>query len=293
MKELVVVSGKGGTGKTSIVASLAALAQKKVIADCDVDAADLHLILSPEIRRDEEFKGGKIAEINLEICTQCGKCIDLCRFDAIPDSYEVDTISCEGCGVCAYFCPFEAINMSEKVAGKWFVSDTRFGPLVHAKLGIAEDNSGKLVSRVKEIARSIAKERGYELIIIDGSPGIGCPVIASLSGAGLALIVSEPTVSGIHDMKRVVELANHFRIKSMVCINKSDLNPDNVKEIEKYCDENRVDVIARIPYDVDFTRAQIEAKSIVEYSDGASSTIVKKMWEAILSELQNQGVEYV
>jgi MinD superfamily P-loop ATPase len=285
MKELVVISGKGGTGKTSIVASIASLARDKVLADCDVDAADLHLILDPEIKSEQDFYGGKIAVLDKDACTECGKCIELCRFGAISDIYEVDLLSCEGCGVCAYFCPSKAIEMVEKIAGKWFVSDTRYGPLVHAKLGIAEDNSGKLVSRVKEIAREIAAESGYELIVIDGSPGIGCPVIASIAGASLILIVSEPTVSGIHDMKRVIDLSKHFRIKSMVCINKYDLNLDNVKEIERYCAENDVTIVAHVPYDLDFTRAQIEAKSITEYSDGDSSREIRMMWEKISDEL--------
>jgi MinD superfamily P-loop ATPase len=285
MKELVVISGKGGTGKTSIVASIASLARDKVLADCDVDAADLHLILNPEIKDEQDFYGGKIAVLDKDACTECGKCIELCRFGAISDIYEVDLLSCEGCGVCAYFCPSQAIEMVEKIAGKWFVSDTRYGPLVHAKLGIAEDNSGKLVSRVKEIAKEIAAENGYELIVIDGSPGIGCPVIASIAGASLILIVSEPTVSGIHDMKRVIDLSKHFRIKSMVCINKYDLNLDNVKEIERYCAENDVTIVAHIPYDLDFTRAQIDAKSITEYSDGDSSREIRMMWEKISDEL--------
>ncbi len=285
MKELVVISGKGGTGKTSIVASIAALARDKVLADCDVDAADLHLILNPEIKDGQDFYGGKIAVLDKDACTECGKCIELCRFGAISDTYEIDLLSCEGCGVCAYFCPSQAIEMVEKIAGEWFVSDTRYGPLVHAKLGIAEDNSGKLVSRVKEIAREIAVENGYELIVIDGSPGIGCPVIASIAGASLILIVSEPTVSGIHDMKRVIDLSKHFRIKSMICINKYDLNLDNVKEIERYCAENDVTIVARVPYDLDFTKAQIEAKSIIEYSDGDSSREIRSMWEKISDEL--------
>ncbi len=285
MKELVVISGKGGTGKTSIVASIASLAEDKVMADCDVDAADLHLILNPEIKMEQRFYSGKIAVLNRDACTECGRCIELCRFAAISDDYEIDPLSCGNCGVCAYFCPSDAIEMVEKLAGSWFVSDTRYGPLVHARLGIAEDNSGKLVSQVKEISREVARERGYELIVIDGAPGIGCPVIASIAGAHLTLIVCEPTVSGIHDMKRVFDLSGHFQIKSMVCINKCDLNPDKVREIEGYCAEHDVTVVARIPYDINFTRAQIEAKSITEYSDGDSSREIRRMWEEIANEL--------
>ena len=285
MKELVVISGKGGTGKTSIVASIAQLAEEKVMADCDVDAADLHLILDPEIRMKQHFYSGRIAVLDRDVCTECGKCLELCRFAAIAGNYEIDHLSCGGCGVCAYFCPSDAIEMVEKMAGNWFVSETRYGPLVHARLGIAEDNSGKLVSEVKQISREVAKDRGYELIVIDGAPGIGCPVIASLAGAQLTLIVCEPTVSGIHDMKRVVDLANHFQIRSMVCINKYDLNRDSVREIERYCAEHDIAVVARIPYDINFTRAQIEAKSITEYSDGESSREIRRMWGRIANEL--------
>lgn len=285
MKELVVISGKGGTGKTSIVASIASLAEEKVMADCDVDAADLHLILDPEIRMEQHFYSGKIAVLNRDVCTECGRCIELCRFGAITENYEIDPLSCGNCGVCAYFCPSDAIEMVAKLAGNWYVSDTRYGPLVHARLGIAEDNSGKLVSEVKEISREVAGDRGYELIVIDGAPGIGCPVIASMAGAHMALIVCEPTVSGIHDMKRVVDLADHFRIKSMVCINKCDLNRDSVREIERYCAEHDVTIVARIPYDIDFTRAQIEAKSITEYSDGESSREIRRMWGRIANDL--------
>lgn len=281
MKELVVLSGKGGTGKTSVVASFAYLAQNTILADCDVDAADLHLILSPEINHEEDFYGGETAHIDKDLCTECGKCIEVCRFDAIPDSYDIDRFSCENCGICAHFCPEKAIEMNENISGKFFISDTRNGPLVHARLGIAEGNSGKLVSRVKDQARRIAKENKYETLIVDGPPGIGCPVIASLSGASLVLIVCEPTVSGIHDMKRVVEVIEHFRIKTLVCINKYDLNHEKVREIKDYCMIKGIDIIATIPYDKNFTIAQIAGKSIVEFTDNSASQLIKKMWEDI------------
>ncbi len=288
MKELVIISGKGGTGKTSIAASLAALAKDKVIVDCDVDAADMHLILQPEIKEEEEFEGGKEALIDPERCTGCGRCEELCRFEAISvcdNKYEINPLKCEGCGVCAYFCPVEAIEMKRKIAGKWFVSDTDHGPLVHAALGIAEDNSGKLVSKVRKKARDKAKEMGCEVVIIDGSPGIGCPVIASITGAKLVLIVTEPTVSGLHDLKRVVELINHFNIKGMVCANKYDLNINMVNKIEVFCKENDIEVAAKIPYDTDFTKGQLEAKSIIKYSDGVASQNIRAMWERINNEL--------
>ncbi len=285
MKELIVLSGKGGTGKTSIVASLASLSGKKVMVDCDVDASDLHLILKPEIKKSEKFTGGLVPELIKEKCTDCKKCIEYCRFNAISDDIDFSMIECEGCGLCSYFCPEEAIQLKDKVSGEWYISDTRYGPMVHAKLGIAESNSGKLVTQVRKAAKAIAQEKGCDLIIGDGSPGIGCPVIASITGATMLLIVVEPSVSGIHDMKRVHELANHFKLKSMLCINKYDLSNNNTKEIENYCEKSGVEIGAKIPYDIDFTKAQIAEKSIVEYSDGTASNEIKKMWDRIINNL--------
>ncbi len=281
MKELVVISGKGGTGKTSIVAALAFLAQNKVMADCDVDASDLHLVLSPKIIKEEDFPGNKIAVVDKDRCIRCGDCAAQCKFDAISINIEIDPISCEGCGVCTYFCPEDAITLEEKKSGTWFISETDYGPMVHARLGIAEDNSGKLVTLVRKEAMKVAKEKGYELIITDGSPGIGCPVISSITGASLVLVVTEPSVPGVHDMKRVVELAQNFKIKTALCINKYDLNDENTEEIESFCKSNNIDVVARIPYDVDFTKAQVAVKSIVEYSDGTASREIKNMWEKL------------
>ncbi|MBN2041470.1 MAG: 4Fe-4S binding protein [Spirochaetes bacterium] len=281
MKELVVISGKGGTGKTSIVGALSAIAENKAMADCDVDASDLHLILSPTIRKNEQFTSGFIAEINKNECSACGKCIDLCRFNAITDDFVVDRFSCEGCGVCAYFCPKEAITLNENIAGEWFISDTRYGPMVHARLGFAQGNSGKLVSLVRKEANEIAKNNNLDLIITDGSPGIGCPVIASLTGASLILVVTEPSVSGIHDMKRIAELTNHFKIKTLVCINKYDLSNENAQQIEDYCKKNNIEVVAKIPYDTDFVKAQIEGETILQYSDGEASKEIRNMWGKI------------
>ncbi|PKL37466.1 MAG: (4Fe-4S)-binding protein [Spirochaetae bacterium HGW-Spirochaetae-1] len=286
MKELVVISGKGGTGKTSITASLSSLAENKVVADCDVDAADMHLILKPRVQFEEEFEGGRMAVIDPAACTSCGECTRLCRFDAIKVTdgvYSVKKLSCEGCNVCAHFCPVGAIEMKDKIAGKWFISDTRHGPFVHAAMNIAEENSGKLVTKVRQEAKKIAVEKGLDFIITDGSPGIGCPVIASITGADQVLIVTEPTVSGYHDMRRTVELISHFRIPGMVCINKYDLNMDVVAEIEEFCKTNGIEVIARVPYDRDFTRAMLNAQSIIEYSGGTTSAIIRAMWEKILS----------
>lgn len=243
MKEMVIISGKGGTGKTSIVASFAALADKCVVADADVDAADLHLVLEPTIVHREDFSGGSRARITSEQCTACGKCEEVCRFDAISydgpgngkvdKTYRIDPIACEGCGVCAYFCAEKAIEFGPVVNGQLFVSETRCGPMVHAKLGIAEENSGKLVTAVRKEARQLAEKQERELIIVDGPPGIGCPVIASLTGASLAFIVTEPTLSGEHDLHRVLELTRHFGIPAAVCVNKWDLNPSMAEQIER------------------------------------------------------------
>ena len=218
MKEIVILSGKGGTGKTTIVGSFAALAERKVLADCDVDAADLYLLLSPSRKQKSEFWSGQVAVINEEKCTQCDLCQELCRFDAIID-FKIDPVSCEGCGFCSHICPVEAITMRENMAGHWFISETKYGPLVHARLGIAQENSGKLVAVVRQQAKKIAENEGADLIISDGPPGIGCPVISSLSGVSLALLVTEPTLSGMHDLERVLGVCHHFGIPALVCIN--------------------------------------------------------------------------
>jgi MinD superfamily P-loop ATPase len=279
IRELVIISGKGGTGKTSVAAALACLAENKVIADCDVDAADMHLVLGPDIRQSTEFEGGLKAFIDNNACTSCGVCLDYCRFDAIRDGFIVDPIACEGCGVCAPFCPARAIEMKPHISGKWFISDTRHGPLVHARLGIAEGNSGKLVTLIKKKAREIAAEKGFELVIVDGSPGTGCPVIATMSGAAVALIVTEPTVSGIHDLRRIYELARHFNIQTAVCVNKADINPANVAAIKAFCSDNGIPIAGEIPYDADVTRAQIAGKSVVEHSNGPAAAGIRMLWK--------------
>lgn len=281
IRELVILSGKGGTGKTSVAASFACLAHNKVIADCDVDAADLHLVLGTTVVDSGDFQGGRKAFTDMRLCTGCGECVPYCRFDAIGKSFAVDELSCEGCGVCSHFCPAGAIRMREHVSGQWFVSDSRHGPLVHARLGIAEGNSGKLVTIIKRAAREIAERRGLDLILVDGSPGIGCPVIATISGSSFVLIVTEPTVSGIHDLKRVWELSRHFRVRCAVCVNKADINSGNVREIEKFCAAQGIEVLARIPYDEDVTRAQVAARCAVEFSNGPAALAIRKLWDAI------------
>jgi MinD superfamily P-loop ATPase len=285
MKEVVILSGKGGTGKTSIVGSFAAIAENKVLADCDVDAADLHLLLSPSIKEENEFWSGQVAIIKEEECIQCGLCQDVCRFDAIDD-FKVDPISCEGCGFCVHVCPVEAITMKESLSGHWFISDTKYGHLVHARLGIAQENSGKLVALVRQHAKEIAERDGLDYIISDGPPGIGCPVISSLSGANLALLVTEPTLSGIHDLERVLSVCYHFGITALVCINKYDLNEDNTRQIENYCLNKGVEVAARIPFDNVVTEALVEGLPIVEYSQGKVTQEIESLWQRISLELQ-------
>lgn len=284
LKEIVVISGKGGTGKTSIVAALANLLDNKVLADCDVDAADLHLVLNPVVQEEHEFWCGKTAVIGPDICTSCDKCRELCRFDAISPDYVVDGISCEGCGVCAYFCPSEAISLKDNLSGYWSVSKTEYGPLVHARLKIAEENSGLLVSLVKNKAREIAAAENKDFILIDGSPGIGCPVIASISGSDLILVVTEPTLSGLHDLNRVLALAQHFDIPTAVSINKSDINQEMTEEIIKNCQEKGIPVIGVIPYDSAITKAQIQGKSIIEFaSDSPTAKIIRTMKDKLIN----------
>jgi len=300
-KELVVISGKGGTGKTSMVASFAALAEKVVLADCDVDAADLHLVLEPKIVRRESFSGGKRTRSKAGHCTACGKCEELCRFDAIyfdgpgngkvDKTFRIDPIACEGCGVCVWFCAENAIEFAPAVNGEWYVSETRHGPMVHAKLGIAEENSGKLVSTVRKEAEAIAQQRGLHLVLIDGSPGIGCPVIASITGADLVLIVTEPTLSGLHDLGRVADVARHFGIPGMVCVNKWDINPEVASEIERQAQDRGLAVAGRVRYDRAVTEAQIRKLSVVEYQHNGCAEDIRNVWARVEDELSAKGNE--
>ncbi|MCD6319723.1 MAG: P-loop NTPase [Candidatus Desulfofervidaceae bacterium] len=286
MKELVIISGKGGTGKTTITASFAALAEDKVLADTDVDAPDLHLILSPDVKHEESFKGGHYAVINQEECIACGECRKLCRFEAISEDYKINPIDCEGCGVCVHFCPVEAIDFPQRVCGKWFISETRFGPMVHAQLDIAQENSGLLATLVRQQAKNLAEDKGLDLIIVDGPPGIGCPVIATVTGASAVMIVTEPSPSGLHDLERVWQLAfKHFGIPCMTCINKFDLNLEMAERIEKFCQQNNIALMGKVPFDPKVTEAVVNGKAIVEY-DTSTANIVAQMWEKVYTYLQ-------
>jgi len=286
MKELIVISGKGGTGKTSLLAAFTSLAENAVFCDADVDASDLHLIMNPVIRETHDFQSGNEPVILEEKCSQCGLCRDLCRWQAISTEFKVDPIACEGCGVCVYFCPEKAIDFPEKTCGQWFISDTRFGPMVHARLGLAEENSGKLVSLVRRQAQKVAEEKQAALILTDGPPGIGCPVIASIGGAAGLLIVTEPTVSGKHDMTRVADLAAHFEVPAMVCVNKFDINPEATREIERFSKDRRIPIVGRIPFDPLFIKSMIQGQTLFEY-DGASRTgrVVAQIWEKVRQNL--------
>jgi len=291
MKEIVVISGKGGTGKTSITASFAYLArQNAVIADCDVDAADLHLILKPTIKRKEDFYSSFEAKINQDNCISCGKCFDVCRFDAISvidKKYEVIPLSCEGCGYCAKVCPTQAIDMNQKLDGEWYISESRYKtPLVHAKLGIGTENSGKLVALVKNVARQLADNANKKIILVDGSPGIGCPVISSISGANYVVFVTEPSVSGIHDLKRVYELVYKFHISAGLIINKADLNLEKTTELINFAEKENITFLGQIPYNEIFTEAMINGLSIVEYANNNVSSSIKNIWNNILTITQ-------
>jgi MinD superfamily P-loop ATPase len=287
MKEIVVISGKGGTGKTTITAALASLVKSKIMADCDVDAADLHLILNPDIKQQNDFFSGKTAYVRQEDCTECGKCVEVCQFNAISKEFVVDPVSCEGCGVCVAFCPVDAIDFNENLSGQWFISNTRFGTLVHAKLGIAEENSGKLVTLVRKQAKQLAEKENAEYIIVDGAPGVGCPVISSIGGAAAVLVVTEPTLSGLHDMERVVRLAaEHFVIPTSVCINKADLNLEIAEKIIHFCSQNGVLFAGSVPYDEATTKAMVEGKNVFEFKKGPAAVAIRDVWTKIRDSVQ-------
>jgi len=280
MKEVVVLSGKGGTGKTTIVASFAALARNKVLADCDVDAANLHLVLQPTTKENTEFWSGRTAVIDKRRCTRCGVCEVVCRYEAIKN-FKVDPIACEGCGFCFQVCPEDTITMKENLSGRWFISDTRYGPMVHARLGIAQENSGRLVTVVRQNAKLIGQKQGIDHIISDGPTGIGCPVISALSGANLVLLVTEPTLSGMHDLDRIIGVCHHFGIPALVCINKYDLNEENTHQIESYCSDRGIEVVSRITFDNVVIEALVQGIPVVEYSENKVAKEIGELWQSI------------
>jgi MinD superfamily P-loop ATPase len=297
-KELVVISGKGGTGKTSFVASFCALEKKIAISDCDVDAADLHLVLKPEVLDRGSFSGGELACIDPDMCTGCGACMEACRFDAVKKInrnnaivYQIDEISCEGCGVCGLACTFDAVIFKTAVNGEWFISRTTYGPMSHAKLGIAEENSGKLVSLIRNKKNELASAHNLYTSIIDGSPGTGCPVIASITGTDYALVITEPTVSGVHDLKRILDVIRFFNIKSGVIVNKYDLNTDKSEEIKKIAEQYGADFAGEIPYDKAFTEAQMEGMSVIEYEDSPLTAEIARIWEKIRKNVFSESNE--
>jgi MinD superfamily P-loop ATPase len=286
IKQLAIVSGKGGTGKTTIAAAFASLATNKVMVDCDVDAADLYLLLRPKVLIQEKYFGGRSPRVDLNKCTRCGLCTEICRFEAIENGV-VDYVSCEGCGFCLHICPEDAITMEEAFSGDWFVSDTPYGPFVHARLGIGEENSGKLVTVVRKQAMEIANEKHLGLILIDGPPGIGCPVTASLTGVNLILAITEPTLSGIHDLERILKLAEHFKIPSAVCINKFDINLENTDRIVAYCETNGSKIMGKIPFEPKVVEALVNRTTVMDYPCNGVERIVQQMWEQVHTHLIN------
>ena len=281
MKELVILRGKGGTGKTSLAAAFATLAAPVVVADADVDAPDLHILLGPELRSRREFRAGFEARIRPGDCTSCGRCLELCHFDAISQDYVVNPTACEGCGVCLEVCPEAAVDFVEKVAGEWYLSRTRVGPMAHALLRPGEENSGKLVAVVRKAAQALAVEEDLSLILVDGPPGIGCPVISSVTGAAATLIVAEPTLTGIQGFARAADLAAHFGVPAALAVNKYDINADNTAALAREAERRDIPVVGRVPYDGAFTAAQRERKTVVERGEGPAADAVAEIWTAL------------
>jgi MinD superfamily P-loop ATPase len=289
MKQIAVISGKGGTGKTSLTSCLAVLAKNTVVADCDVDAPDLHLLLHPKTIKTQQFIASKLAVIDETKCTKCGLCKKLCRFDAITEDLMVDSIACEGCGVCAEFCPADAITLTERVSGRAFISKTQYGFMSHALLYPGEANSGKLVTLVRQNAKEVAQNENLDFILIDGSPGIGCPVIASITGVDITLVVTEPTMSGIHDLQRILGLLAHFKVVPMVCVNMCDINSENTENILDFCRQNSIPVVGLIPFDPEVTKAMVNGKPILEYSPKNIISIkIIQMWANIKNFMETK-----
>lgn len=301
MKQIVILSGKGGTGKTTVTAAFAHLATidhrqpRTVLVDADVDASNLELVLSPKMLEEHEFKGGQVAIIDQELCESCGVCAELCRFDAITEQdgvYTVDPIACEGCALCFYQCPSGAIRTEEQVAGQWFRSQSRYDPLFHAVLWPGQENSGKLVTLVKQQGRLLAMDEERDLVLVDGPPGIGCPVISAAAGADLALIVAEPTAAGIHDMVRALATTEHFGVPALVCINKADLYLEGTAEIEAYCEQRGLQVVGRLPFDTIVTEAMVQGQPVTAYRpDSPISQVLRATWERVVEAVKGQEVK--
>jgi MinD superfamily P-loop ATPase len=301
VKQLVILSGKGGTGKTSIAAAFAQLAAwqegpaplRAVLADADVDAANLELALKPRLLEQHEFMGGSKAVIDAARCEGCGRCAQVCRFDAVQfqaSQYRIDQVACDGCAACVYQCPEQAIRMEPQLAGHWFRSESDYGPLFHAALRPAHENSGRLVTLVKQQARLLGLDEGYQVVIVDGPPGIGCPVISAAAGADLAVIIAEPTAAGIHDMARVLQTTAHFRIPALVCINKADVFLEGAAQIEAYCREHAIEMIGRIPFDVTVTEAMVQGEPVTAYRpETSASRALVEMWQHVVAHLTGQG----
>ncbi len=286
MKQILIISGKGGTGKTMLSGCFSVLAENKVIVDADVDAANLHLLLHPEVKEEQDFVGGKIASIEKDKCSGCGTCKSICRFEAITEEFVIDPLFCEGCTICSYFCPEEAIVLEDRISGQYFISETKYGIMVHARLGIAQENSGKLVAKLREIAKDMAEKQGNEYIIIDGPPGVGCPVMASMTGVDLVIAVTEPTLSGYHDLERILELAKHFKTDVRVVINKSDLNSEITKEIEDKLKEKKIEVIGKIPFSEAVISSVKQEMPFIEYvkthkKGEEVAEIIKDIWKKV------------
>lgn len=298
-KQLVVLSGKGGAGKTSVTAALAHLASQEMamsLADADVDAANLELVLGPEREATHDFASGLLAHVDAATCIACGECATACRFDAIHPSsategaaYEVDPVACEGCAACHYRCPVDAIEMTEPVVGQWFLSRTPYGPLYHAHLFAGGENSGKLVTLVKQQARLRALDDALPLVLVDGPPGIGCPVISALSGATLALLVVEPTPAGAHDLARVLELTRHFEVPALALLNKADLSAERAAEIEAFCTRQQTPIVGRLPYDPIVTEAMVNGQAVTAYTDAPVTQALHAAWAEIKARLALAG----
>lgn len=281
ISEVAVISGKGGTGKTTVAAAFASIATDIVLADCDVDAPDLHILLQPSLNDESEFSGSKVAVIDRELCTECGLCAEKCRFNAAKPP-EIDHIACEGCGVCELVCPEDAVRMIDRVSGHLYDSTTRAGPMAHARLMAGEGNSGKLVTEVRKLAAILAERAGLSKVLIDGSPGVGCPVIATVTGIKLGVVVTEPTLSGIHDMERVVQLLGKFQVKPLVVINKYDLNLENTTNIEQYCKTNGIEVLGKIAFDSVMTKSMVALQTLPEFApDHEITRQLYEMWDRV------------